>query len=522
VDTLADTDRTPYRIGRLESVAQAVKNLVEQHAVWVVVGLLVVCFAWTMFVASKRLMWNDELYTYYIATLPRAADIWPALMTGAEQIPPSFHLLTRVVLRYLGVSNISVRLPEMLGFVVMMACLFRFVSRRSSAFYGVIAMLFPVLTRAYRYGYEARPYGLVLGFSGLALVSWQASTEGVRRWPALALLTLTLAGALASHYYAILVFFALAVGEVARSFSQRRVDVTVWSAFAVAAALPLLVFSPLILRARGYSATFWNPVYVGQVLAFYEDLLKPATLPLGATLLVALGYAMFRQPSPSLGRVRMPPVHEMAVAGGFIALPLIGFVIAAVITKAFVGRYFLPAVMGFSILVAFAVYSLPRGRALIGTALLLFLCGGIAIDQRDVLRTTREVSRDRFAAIELLQRHGSDLPIVASEPHIFMTLAYYAPFSITSRLVYLGDPDASLRRLGHNTVDRGMIELIGPWFHLPVTSYRSYIESHPRFFVYGNLGWLNWVTDELRADNRRLELRDRRAEEFLFLVTRSE
>jgi hypothetical protein len=58
-----------------------------------------------------------------------------------------------------------------------------------------------------------------------------------------------------------------------------------------------------------------------------------------------------------------------------------------------------------------------------------------------------------------------------------------------------------------------MVDLVGPWLRLLVKPYEPYIASHPRFWLYGNLGWLSWITDELRADGLRIELRD------LLLVT---
>lgn len=506
-----------------EHLARAARAFMERNTFWSLCGFSLLYLTWTLLLASQKLLWNDELYTYHIALLPGPTHIWSALMTGAEQIPPSFHLLTRGVLHLFGVNNISIRLPEMLGFLAMMLCLFRFVAKRSSPFYGFVAMGFPLITGAYKYAYEARPYGLVLGFSGLALICWQAAAEGQRRKLALVFLTLSLVGALASHYYAILVFFALGVGEIARSLSRRRLDLPIWLAFAVAAVVPILLFSPLILQSRTYAGTFWARVSLSQVPRFYQGLLQPATVPLAVTLLLAATYTMFRPAAPHPEPRRQLPLHELAAALGFLVLPPVAFTIVTLVTNAFVGRYVLPTVIGFSILVAFALYSLPRGRALIGTALLLFMSGWFTVTQLQTLRTTVETSRDRFEAIQLLQSEGDPyLPIVASEPHIFMALAYYAPPDITSRLVYLGDPEASLRRLGHNSVDRGMLDLIGPWFHLPVKEYRPYIRSHRRFLVYGNVGWLAWLPDELQADNMRLELEARRKDEFLFLVSAPE
>lgn len=64
----------------------------------------------------------------------------------------------------------------------------------------------------------------------------------------------------------------------------------------------------------------------------------------------------------------------------------------------------------------------------------------------------------------------------------------------------LSDADAWQRRLGHNSVDRRMLDLVGPWFPLPVKPYKPYTASHPRFWVYGNLDLPSWITDGLQAD----------------------
>src|SRR5208283_4096304 len=107
--------------------------------------------------------------TYYLARLPKLSDVWGALSTGTEQLPPFFYLVTRGFFALLGANQVSARLPEVLGFGVMCLCVFRFVARRTSTLCGLVAMLFPLVTTAYPYAYEARPYGLLLGFSAFSL-----------------------------------------------------------------------------------------------------------------------------------------------------------------------------------------------------------------------------------------------------------------------------------------------------------------------------------------------------------------
>lgn len=519
---------------RLDRFADAFRDLCEKGKLWLLCGFSILYLVSTSLLASKRMMWNDELFTFYTSRLPSFSDIWAALSTGADQIPPFFHLLTRASFWLFGVNHLSVRLPEILGFWVMSLCLFHFVSKRSSALYGFAAMLFPLATAAYDYAYEARPYGVVLGFSALALLCWQSAAEGSRRKLSLIGLTLSCAAALSSHYYGVLLFFPLSVGELVRSFTRRRLDPAVWIAFALAIS-SLLVFLPLIVSSRSYSAHFWSPPRWMALPGFYYFLLGPAVLPLAAALIVSV----LPPPSPVNQSLRrneessfMTPLHEIAAVFGFILIPAVALILAELVTGAFTYRYALPAVIGFSILFAFATCRMMNGRSIIGAVFVISLCVGFPFVVVRNFQSLNATSQNQIKTYEFIRSNGeSELPIVASDLHTFMLLAYYAPRDISSRLVYLADPQASLRYLGHTVVDQGIIDL-KPWFHLNVEQYRSYVASQHRFLFYtrvrGDRSWvgcfwgmpwdLSWLLYELERDDMQIELRGRNEDDLLFLV----
>src|ERR1039458_10781398 len=169
-----------------------------------VLYLLATCFR-----ASRKLFWFDELFTLYISRLPDMASVWNALKQGVDFNPPLFYGLTRLSESLFGEGHIATRLPEILGFWIFCLCLFRFVSSRTSVLAGLIAMVFPLVTTAYFYAYEARSYGVVLGFAGMALICWQAATR-LRRsnWWALGLF-LALLCAILTQTYAILLLVPL-------------------------------------------------------------------------------------------------------------------------------------------------------------------------------------------------------------------------------------------------------------------------------------------------------------------------
>lgn len=344
----------------------------------------------------------------------------------------------------------------------MSLCLFRFVSKRSSALSGFAAMLFPLITTAYDYAYEARPYGAVLGFSGLALLCWQSVADGYRRKGWLTGLSMSVAAAISSHDYAVLVLFPLAVGEMVRSLSQRRLDLAVWAAVGIGMR-PLLLFLPLIEAARAYSAHFWAQPRWGSIAEFYYFLLIPAAFPLASILILAGVYRTSSPPrfNPADHPSRpAPPVHEIAAALGFVVMPAIAVILAKLVTGGFTYRYALPSVIGVSVLLAFGAYRLFSTRGMLPVALIIIFVASFFMLQIRSLQRIIAVSHELGSAYALIRSEPeTDLSIIHSDLQAFMILAHYAPTDITSRLLYLANPDASLRYLGHMTVDRGILAL---------------------------------------------------------------
>src|SRR5262249_55484211 len=170
---------------------------------------IVMLLAGALMVAVRRPLWFDELFSYYIATLPRFSDVWSLLLSGQEPNPPAFYAIERFSLGVFGVNNVALRLPALLGCLVMSLALFSFVSHRLTPAYGLLAAVFPMITTAYYYAHEARAYGLELGFAALALVCWQRATESNDRLLPLVGLCLSLLAPISCHYYGVLVVLPL-------------------------------------------------------------------------------------------------------------------------------------------------------------------------------------------------------------------------------------------------------------------------------------------------------------------------
>ena len=450
-----------------------------------IAALLLLYLPVTVVFAQRKLMWNDELYTYYMARLPSMSDVWGALMSRGEQTPPFFYWTTRVAFDLFGVNNLSVRLPEMLGFSVMLVSLYVFVARRASSLSGVCAAAFPLVTTAYSYAFEARPYGLLLGFAALALVSWQSVTMNRRRLVSLVCLAASVAAAVSTQYYGVLVLLPLAFGEGVLSLTRRRLDVAVWAALAVSI-VPLALHFPLIRAGAAYSSAFWSPPQWVNVPDFYMDLLTPAIVPtafiLGMGGIYSIVVGSDREAAgreldacaPAARSCRGLRLHRHAVRlrgpgeGGdrSVRQPLCHS-----------GRHWIAVLAGFGTAASF------RRSAAMRLVVAVSLAGWFVLSQaREFIEPTgfsMPVSQAQVnRAIEWLADRDPDLPVVVADPQTFAVLSHYGSREVKSRIVYLADPDLALKHLGHNSVERGMLDLLRPWFRMNVVEFEPYMAAH--------------------------------------------
>jgi hypothetical protein len=481
----------------------AIGAAIDRRARALLTLLLVAVATITLVLAHRKPLWNDELFTYYISRLPGVDDMWSELATGVEQTPLTFYAATRVSLDVFGNSGIAMRLPELLGFLLMTVCVFLFVERRSSPLYGLVAAIFPIATIAYGYAYEARAYGLVLGFSAAALLCWQVAAEESRYRRVAALgIAATLAAAVGSHYYAVLILIPLLAGEVARSAVRRRLDWLVLGSFC-GALIPLVAFAPLIAEAKDYSTTFWAQPSWHAAIRFYPDSLVDSALGGVVGVLAVIVVLVTWRARRFLRDERLPPSHELAALVTLALLPFFGVALGKLATGAYTDRYVLSALVGITILVALAAWWVDRGVPMLGVSLLLVFTvfAGARIVERQGDATADADAQTQ--ALAFLDRHGrAGEPIAVASPHDFFELSHREAQEGGTRLIYLADPALARRYVQTDAVELGVLGMkdIAP---LRVERYRRFIASHSRFVVYGKYRAWDWLTYELRANGAR-------------------
>jgi hypothetical protein len=497
-------------LGRFAARAERIGDRLASSS-WILVPAFAVVFLpFTLLWSSRRPLWYDEIYTTYLARLPTLSDIWRALAQGADLQPPMIFVITRFS-QLVGQSEWAVRFPGTLGFLLMGVCLMFFVARRTSVLWGFVAALFVLLSGAYRYSAEARPYGLILGFAACAIFCWQSSAEERRRKFALVGLSASLTLALWTHYYSFLLFFPIVVGEAVRARINRRIDRPVWGAILIAVPALIVVFPLLRTSVKAIDTSGVSYLTAGMVFDAYKPLV---TVGVVIVIFTALAIGMvFSVVAVPIKQKLAIPIHEAAAVGGLMAVPIPAFVMAALVTHRLVPQYTIILVLGAAALFAFGAHRLAGGSSAAGLVLALMISG---IFVTHTLMMAKATSLDDAEPVKLDTRYP-DLPIVVSSGLVFVQAWYYATPELRERLLFVSDPQLALRYLG-NEQTNSSIPYDARFFHWRSDTFDHFRHVQSRFL----LSWTNedsWLLPVLRGSGARLELLEVESDGHLFLVT---
>jgi hypothetical protein len=299
------------------------------------------------------------------------------------------------------------------------------------------AMLLPYASAFQAYSYEARSYAFVLGFCGIALVSWQAAAEGVRRPWSLLGLAVGIAGAIAFQYWAVLIYLSLAGAEAYRSIRLRRIDWSIWAAFAVGG-LALVASLYLILHGlRTWSTGVGMKAHPTDFLHFYTIGFRVYfTFVIPAALLLAAWFvAGGRKEKPEGDYQAAVPGHEwVAAVVALLLIPVTVVSIALMVPPhAFAIRYAAPAVAGYALLGSFLAARLAGKRSLIG-----LICVLAALAPFTYLMTHPRHFQNPVQRMRGLEQRIQSGPVVIENLIPYLQLWYYAPESLKPRLLFLG------------------------------------------------------------------------------------
>jgi hypothetical protein len=472
--------------------------------------LFIIYLIWAVQAASHRGLWYDELYTLAIARQD-SANMWRAETAGFEFNPPMVYLISSMALHLPFAEEISLRIAPIIGFVLFAFSLVVFVGRRLGFPYGLVAGSI-VLTGTYtEFALQARPYGILVGFAGLALVGWQAAAdeEPRWRWAGLMGLAIGLTGALLSHVFAILLYFPFGTAEIWRWRERRKPDWGVGLALLLSSATASF-YPPLLHASR--RLTLAGPLYSLSVLRIFQSygLLLMTTIEFVPMLLILWLMASKTRGAAEISweqvRSRIPK-REVVLAIALALLPVCGYVVGYLVRAPFFSRYALTFIGGFAMLFAYATYGWCRGKS--DAAWMFAGTVGICMifPTTQTCFSSQHPPRPGQVAGDLLQRAGGDDSIVVSSGITFLELSRYLPPPVARRLVFVAEPELALKRVLSDGVDRPLAISV-PWTQPSgkVVGYAEFVSSHKVFWWYGDgQDPLEWTLAQWKDDGATIE-----------------
>lgn len=485
----------------LQDLGRSVRAEGERFAAFVEAtpGFFVASWTIVYFIAAAmnaiaRPLWLDEIITLHITGLPAVRDIWQSLLNATDGNPPLYYLLLRPFLHFFGTGPVVSRIPTIVGVWVAAFCVFSFVRRRTSVVPAAIATMCFVHSGASNWATEARPYAVVLGFAGLALVCWQHCAEGSPRrifW--LAGLTVTMACLVSTHYYAALMVVPLFCGEVARLIVRKRFDWTVTACLAAGVSC-VFFWLPLLHSVRGNVADnattvnyFAEPV-MSALYGAYSILLSPLVVPGVICLALFVSFSRSSSRVPPSGDLRGIPIHETAAAVALAGFPLIAFITAVLVTKTFVARYVLEGAIGLAILLGFLMHYAVGRRSALAACILLLLYGNFSFPVPSSAGPYAE-------EMSFIDHHGGATPVVVTEGLVFVPLWYYAPKGLQSRLFYV--TDLTFAHSVTDTTNENIMLKLKPMAPRSVLGIDEFLSLHKEFLLYYQGASANSSLDEL-------------------------
>jgi hypothetical protein len=477
---------------------EKLERLTEKLAPVLMPALVLLFSVWSWFASREIRFWFDELLELIVASATTNRELMATLAAG-DRNPPLSHFLIRGSISLFGNAEWAARLPPFLGMVTLLICVYFFVSRWLNRAYGIAAMLVLMCLPIRDYAIQARPYGLVLGFSALALLFYQQAVKPGRRLLALAGLSVCTACLAATHYYAVLVIASVLPAELMRTWRTRRPD---WALLVCGGAPPLIVLAMLWKLIKEQRSPMAHYFARGNLLSFdhgYDildlDPLIYCVALVAITLLLSLCLAEGAFPSaihfPSeIGSQDSVEIARRLFPTGVLGasllfLPILGAFVTQFVTHAYLTRYFSAAAIGLSICVCFGFRLFSR--VVPGVVVVLILSLGLGFGKALMQQAHRPPGPlPAGAALD-----AGTAPILFDNADSYLQISHYFP-ALRAKIWVIADPSASLRYRGYDTDDQMMLALASAG-RTQAISLRDAVRKWPHFSLIPRPGDNVWA-----------------------------
>ncbi|MGC2110395.1 MAG: glycosyltransferase family 39 protein [Candidatus Korobacteraceae bacterium] len=355
-------------VSRRDVSVNALRPATDQTAAWSFIAAALLAgfyLATSLYIASHRLLWIDEVLTALTTRLPGWAAIWQAFTHGADGLPPTYFMVERVFDNLLRHTDFGLRVPSALAVTIGLLLTFDCARRLTDGLHGLVAL--SVLTCSFLpyYGHEARSYGLFFMLAALSLWIW--THHNSERWPWASGFGATLFLAVLVHYYAVLILVPYAVWEMTTGKPWRTPSRKLMLGIAGTLCAVAVLWTPIQAGRHIYPANNWTRPTPELLRAIFPELF-PEGLFLLALLAIWIAFAATKD--------RVVPVLPMLSAERlgwfFLLIPLAGYLLGQ-ISHVFVLRYFIATLPGVAVAFSCCVWRHLGNLRRVSVGILLIL-----------------------------------------------------------------------------------------------------------------------------------------------------
>jgi len=490
--------------GRFSRSLDAATRWIDAHPALAFSALTLLYATAAGILSSIRLLWFDELITLHLARLNSLLAIWHMLARGADPNPPLMPLAVMLCRNLFGEHELALRLPAIAGYWLGMLSLFLFLLRRIPAIWALGGATALMAMAASQYSYESRSYALLFGFTMLAIYCWSIavapSVSPRRRSFAAIVMTLALAAAITTNYFAVLAWIPIAAGELARCHTERNTAgqwKPDWKIVAglILAASPLLFFRSLMeTSVARFSAHASNPASFNLTALTYVMLLGNfLTAWLALLLLGWLARTLQARPHNASHLAS----HETVAVLCLALYPLLGYAASRLYGGMFSPRLVIPVCLGMAIAGTVAAWRLAGHRRSAAILLLLLYLTTFAIRWTGKARACLAQRHAFYAILHQVEAidHQHE-PIVVADSLLVLTMHHYAPLDVASKIVSPIDLPTIQRTRGEDGAEENLWAGGSDLYELPILPFADFQKTTANCLIVAEQG--NWLLDDLR------------------------
>ena len=473
--------------------------------------LLILTAALAIAWSAHRNLNQDEAFVFQTDTVPTLAGMVHVQVHYPIALDPLFyHLMGFASVHSFGANALAIRLPSILGFLMMQVCLFAVAKRIAGGFAGFLAAFVPAVTATLFYAQQTRPYGLLLGLGALLLLAYQHSIRDTERTGWLVTLGVALALALNTHYFAILLLIPLYAAELSRMLERRTIDWPMILAIGLGSAAEFLTL-PFQPGANEFRKHYYNAgkvtlhaitqSYRSLFVNYGDDTIHGQRIIMGALVLgtVALLAALILRLRAADLAV---PIPERVFVVTLAILPFFGYLLAKYVTHAIEVRYILPTILGLAVLIAIAclpLYRNPRLQLPLGVLCLIWL----AVAGYGEVRSAGNARLLQAGNIVVNGAPAGEAPIYMQNMGNFDELGQFLPdAALRNRvsLVYSGPLEIEL---AHHDTQSLTAEHMAHFTAFRIARYED-LRAQPGphlFVIYPNGSGWDWLGKQLLLDH---------------------